>query len=67
MKDLYHLNILEQLDMVKHFPPFLPKEDGDHIGDPMTLAKVERELKLTAKDKSPRLDQWPIKIFFSFF
>lgn len=60
-------DISAQLEIIKHFPSIFSREEGEHIGKPVTLEEIESILKLFAKDKSPGLDGWTVEIFSAFF
>ena len=60
-------NIADQLKVIRLFPTFTQEEEVNSFLEPVTLQEVEVVLKGFKKDKSPRLDGWPVEFFLAFF
>ena len=56
----------QQFKVLQHFPRFFGQEENLSLGREITLDEVERILKLSAKEKSPGPDGWPVEFYLGF-
>ena len=57
------VNISNQMDILKHFPSFLSREERISIGRPIDVEEIKEALSSFSKDKSLGLDGWSMKFF----
>lgn len=66
-KDLGTSRIADQLQVIKLFPRLFSSEDSLSIGRPVTMAEIERVLKMCAKEKSLGPDGWTVEFYLGFW